>query len=227
MAKAADFVFLIDGTGSMKPCMDALKENISIFFDTLADPQNPVSDWRGKVVAYRDQKVDGSQWFEDNDFVSNDEAALKAQLNTLEAAGGGDEPESALDAIHKLATMPVTPTDAQEIPQGSWRNNVSRVIILFTDATYHPNMTYGEGEGGDINDVRTAIHTNGIILVFYAPDHDLWDEVDTIDKADFQQIAGPDFVRGLKDFVSDKDNFKKVMEALAKSISQSVAVEVL
>jgi len=230
MAGVADFVFLIDGTGSMKPCMDALKENISIFFESLADAQTPVTDWRGKVVTYRDQKVDGSHWFEDNDFVANDEVALKAQLDKLEEKGGGDEPESALDALHKVATMTIAEEGTQDVSVNGWRHQSSkaaRLIILFTDATYHPVMTYGEAEGGTVEDVISAFHTNRIMPILYAPDHELWDAVGAIDKAEYQPIGGPDFAMGLENYVADKNNFRKVMEALAKSISQSSPVEVL
>ena len=221
MSRSADVVFLIDGTESMKPCMNAIKEHISIFFDNCDDPQNSVNDWRGKVVTYRNQKTDGSQWFEDNDFISNDKEALKVQLNKLEAGGGDDdEPESALDAIHKLATMPVSPDDAQELSSGSWRKNAAKVIILFTDATYHPNMTYKEGEGGNINDVANAIHANSIILVFYAPDHDLWEEVFSMDRAEWHYIEGPDFARGLRDYISEDDTTTTIQTIVQTLISR-------
>ena len=58
MAGIVDFIFLIDGTGSMDPCMDALKSNINVFLDELTGIQSPIRDWRGKVVTYRDQQVD-------------------------------------------------------------------------------------------------------------------------------------------------------------------------
>ena len=49
----ADIVFLIDVTGSMQPCIDALKNNIAAFVDALsksdANNSSPISDWRGRV----------------------------------------------------------------------------------------------------------------------------------------------------------------------------------
>ncbi len=65
MSGVCDFVFLIDSTGSMQPCMNALVQNLSVFLDGLAGAQSPVHDWRGKVVGYRDARVDGDAWFED------------------------------------------------------------------------------------------------------------------------------------------------------------------
>ena len=98
----ADIVFVVDISGSMAPCIDALRKNIEAFIDSLShgDGNNvaPVRDWRGKVVGYRDiesAESEGLPWVVDNDFV-RDVAALKSQLAALKAEGGGDEPESLL-----------------------------------------------------------------------------------------------------------------------------------
>ena len=97
----ADIVFVVDVTGSMQPCIDALRENISVFIDTLsssdANNGSPVKDWRGRVVGYRDFKADGERdWMIDSPFV-RDPAALKGQLLSVESRGGGDEPETLLE----------------------------------------------------------------------------------------------------------------------------------
>src|SRR4051812_37123874 len=102
-----DIVFLLDITGSMQPCIDALKEHIKVFIRSLttkdANNSNPVRDWRAKAVGYRDAEVD-SDWYVDNPFV-RDPVQLTAQLAALEAKGGGDEPETLLDALYKVSTM--------------------------------------------------------------------------------------------------------------------------
>src|SRR6187402_482216 len=122
----ADLVFVVDVTGSMAPCIDALRKNIEAFIDSLSqgDGQNvaPVRDWRGKVVGYRDiesAESEGLQWFEDNPFV-RDVAALKAQLGALKASGGGDEPESLLDTLFKVASMPAVAKGAQSEDPTKW-----------------------------------------------------------------------------------------------------------
>ena len=111
----ADIVFVVDVSGSMSPCIDALRKNIEAFIDSLSqgDANNaaPVRDWRGKVVGYRDieaAEVEGLPWIVDNPFV-RDAGTLKAQLATLQAGGGGDEPESLLDALYKVASMEASP----------------------------------------------------------------------------------------------------------------------
>ena len=72
----ADIVFLVDVSGSMATCIDALRKNIEVFIDSLnrGDANNaaPVRDWRGKVVGYRDiehAEADGLPWVVDNPFV--------------------------------------------------------------------------------------------------------------------------------------------------------------
>ena len=95
----ADIVFIVDVSGSMKPCIDALRINIEAFIDSLSKGEGnnapPVKDWRAKVVGYRDVEAaqsEGLPWIVDNPFV-REAAALKAQLSELRAEGGGDEPE--------------------------------------------------------------------------------------------------------------------------------------
>ena len=59
---------------------------------------------------------EGIEWIEDPSFV-RDTAALKAQLASLQAQGGGDEPESLLDAVYQVATMETTPKgSSRKIP---------------------------------------------------------------------------------------------------------------
>ena len=227
MAGQVDFIFLIDGTGSMNPCIDALKSNINIFLDTLTGEQSVVRDWRGKVVTYRDQKVDGSRWFEDNPFVKNDGPSLKTQLDVLKAEGGGDEPESLLDALHKISLVGQTDRAAQELDPHLWRyrSDAARVVVVFTDATYHTTMSYPDGEGGGVDDVSNAIMSNKIILMLFAPDDVCYDKLDEIDKCQWTAIPEVDssFAKGLEELTNDSSAFSEVLIALAKSISASVA----
>ena len=146
----ADFIFLIDGTGSMQPCLDAIKGGIKTFFAELTGSQSVIRDWRGKFITYRDEQADGDDWYHDNPFVHNDPAALTAQLEQIDAHGGGDEPESLLDALHKVATMEQTDRGAQELDPSKWRyrSDAARVVIIFTDATFKSPMTYSGGAGG-------------------------------------------------------------------------------
>ncbi len=93
-----DIVVLLDVTGSMQECIDAVKGSISTFINELEakDTNNeaPIKDWRMKICGYRDHQADGDNWFVDNPFV-REAAAVQSQLNAanMQAKGGGDEPE--------------------------------------------------------------------------------------------------------------------------------------
>ena len=71
-----DLVFLVDVSGSMTTCIDALRRNIEVFVDSLkqGDSNNgtPVRDWRGRVVGYRDIEAalsENQPWIIENPFV--------------------------------------------------------------------------------------------------------------------------------------------------------------
>ena len=229
MGGVCDFIFLIDGTGSMDPCMGALKANLNVFLDTLTGGQTPVRDWRGKVVVYRDEKVDGTRWLEDNPFVANDAAALKAQVDSLTAEGGGDEPESLLDALHTILHMPESSAGDQSPSPDGWRPKglASRVVIVFTDATCRPTLSIPEGAGGTTDDVVNLLMGTKLYLFLFAPDHECYEPLAAVPYCEWTSIPGPDFVRGLEDFTRDQANFVKVLQVLAKSVSQSEPTVVL
>jgi hypothetical protein len=226
-----DIVFLIDATGSMQHCIDALKNNISAFIETLAvrSPNNetPIKHWRGKVVGFRDFKAD-KQCFLDNPFVE-DSGPLKQQLSLLQAEGGGDEPESLLDALYRLATMGQTEKTAQSSDPYKWRyqRQATRVVVAFTDASYHEVMI--EPSGGTVDEVINSIHANRIVLSLFAPEMECYDKLAAADKSEYHPIpyktSSPQ--QALVDFTADQKNFKKTMEMLAKSISQSALTELL
>ena len=71
----ADIVFLLDATGSMGPCINAVKQNIKTFVQTLTTPTPNgaavVKDWRAKVMGYRDLDYTDVPAIVDNPFVSS------------------------------------------------------------------------------------------------------------------------------------------------------------
>jgi hypothetical protein len=227
----ADIVFLIDVSGSMAPVIDALRRNIELFIDTLSsgDANNaaPVKDWRGKVVGYRDiehSAADGTQWLIDNAFV-RDAVALKAQLAALRAEGGGDEPESLLDALYKIATMPASPKGAQSEEPGQWRyrSEAARVVVVFTDASFKETMSLPEAKGGSLQDVANVVMANRIILSLFAPNFEGYDRLSQIDKSEWEVVEyeGLTPQQALEKFTADQANFRTTLKQLAASVSKS------
>ncbi len=233
----ADIVFLIDVSGSMTPCIDALRRNIEIFIDSLShgDPNNaaPVRDWRGKVVGYRDIEAadsEGLPWIVDNPFV-RDAGALKAQLAGLQAAGGGDEPESLLDALFTIASMEAMPKGTQDEDPGKWRyrSDAARVVIVFTDASFKETMSVPAAKGGSLQDVANIVMANRIILSLFAPNFEGYDRLSQIDKSEWEVVEyeGLSPQEALQKFTSDPVNFRTTLKQLAASVSRSAATVAL
>jgi hypothetical protein len=181
----ADIVFVVDVSGSMAPCIDALRQNIEAFVESLSrgDANNaaPVKDWRAKVVGYRDfdsAESEGLPWIVDNSFV-RDTAELKGQLAALDANGGGDEPESLLDTLYKVATMEASPKGAQTVEATKWRyrSDAARVVVVFTDASFKETMSIPEAKGGSLQDVANVVMANRIILSVFAPNFEGYDRL--------------------------------------------------
>lgn len=227
----ADLVFVVDVTGSMAPCIDALRKNIEAFIDSLSKGDGnsvaPVRDWRGKVVGYRDiesAESEGLQWFEDNPFV-RDVTALKAQLGALKASGGGDEPESLLDTLFKVASMPAIAKGSQSEDPSKWRyrSDAARVVIVFTDATFKETMSLPEAKGGSLQDVANVVMANRIILSLFAPQFEGYDRLSQIDKSEWEVVEyeGLNAQEALQKFTSDPVNFRTTLKQLAASVSRS------
>jgi hypothetical protein len=248
-----DIVVLLDVTGSMQECIDAVKGSISTFINSLsakdANNEAPIKDWRMKICGYRDHQADGDNWFVDNPFV-RDVAAVQAQLSAsnMQARGGGDEPESLLDALFKLAKMEQCGVQDAEDPN-KWRarGTAARAIIFFTDATFKTPMTIPEAVGGGVPDVITAILANRIILCGFCPEWQGYLDLGSADRAEFEfvpRVADTPALAGLgkpgeegraamvaavtalKAMASDAAAFTKVMRQLGASITKSAAVEV-
>ena len=227
----ADLVFVVDVSGSMSPCIDALRKNIEAFIDSLSsgDGNNvaPVRDWRGKVVGYRDIEAaesEGLPWIVDNAFV-RDVGALKGQLAALKAEGGGDEPESLLDTLYKVATMPAIPKGSQSEEPDKWRyrSDAARVVIVFTDASFKETMSIPEAKGGSLQDVANVIMANRVILSLFAPNFDGYDRLSQIDKSEWEvvEFEGLSPQEALQKFTSDPVNFRTTLKQLAASVSRS------
>jgi len=232
----ADIVFLMDVTGSMQSCIDALKANLSSFVDTLsstnANNGSPIKDWRAKVVGYRDFEDDAATAIEDHPFV-RDTAALRAQLDSLQATGGGDEPESLLDAMYLVAGMEATADAPGVEEEGKWRHKhqARRVVVIFTDAPFKATMALPGHAGGTFEDVKNLVHANKVIISLYAPQMDCYDEtLAALDKAEYNAIdikSGESAQDALARFTADRENFRKTLEQLAKSVSKSASVAIL
>jgi hypothetical protein len=131
---AVDIVFCIDVTGSMTPIIDQVKANALGFYDdvqtNLTEKGKNVEQLRVRVIAFRDFVADGSAALEESRFFTlpAERGGFSEFVNGLIAQGGGDAPESGLDAVALAINSPWTTT-------GDRRR---QVVVVWTDQPAQP-----------------------------------------------------------------------------------------
>jgi hypothetical protein len=131
---AVDLVFCIDVTGSMDPILDTVKSNALGFYDdvqaNLTAKGKHVAQLRVRVVAFRDFVADGEAAVEESPFfvLPDERSRFSEFVGGLTAEGGGDAPESGLEAVALAINSPWTRT-------GDRRR---QVIVVWTDQPAHP-----------------------------------------------------------------------------------------
>ena len=94
-----DIVFCIDATESMDPVLDSVKNNALNFYrdfqQVMEQKHKRVDQLRVRVVVFRDYLADGRQaMLVTNFFTLPDQSSeLETCLRSIEAKGGGDDPE--------------------------------------------------------------------------------------------------------------------------------------
>lgn len=229
--KSADIIFLIDATGSMSTGIEAVKMHIEHFVDSLEHPTDacdmPVTDWRVAICAYRDYEYDtenGVAWFIQNSF-TRDLNALKRQLDGIHAEGGGDEPESLLDAIWrigKISEMDNCVVKANDEDADKWRHHsrAARFVIVLTDASFHVNVP--SAPGITMEDVMEVIESARLRLSIYAPEFPNFSGYDELSQCSYAEYfpfpneTNP--VDSLVSFVSNDANFREVLQKRSANI---------
>lgn len=199
--RRADIMFVLDCTGSMQGEIDSIKETIIEFADTIEKDGVRV---RVGMVEFRDRLIDEEhRVLSFNGEVFTDKPTLfRQEVAKLEADGGGDAPESSLDAVMLALRQPFHP-------------EANKAIVLITDAPPH----VPDKETESIEEVVEAIKTAGV--------HQFYLVIPTQEKE--SQIYLKLLSAGAKgmafelgegdDFRSRSDNFKRTLMSLGKTIS--------
>ena len=128
-----DIVMCIDATAGMSPCLDELKAKARTFPRRIVEHMEE-NDWkvtqlRIKLIAFRDYACDEEPMVESAFFtLPEQQDVFESCLNRIEATGGGDCPENALEAL-ALALKSDWTTG------GDKRRHI---VMLFTDAPALP-----------------------------------------------------------------------------------------
>lgn len=115
-ATAADIVFVLDVTSSMADEINAVKDNIVEFADSLSFRR---IDFRLALVTFLDEVETVSEF-------TNDAQIFRRLVAEQFAHGGGDIPENSLEALEVAAGL-------------AFRPEAQRVAVWITDANYHEN----------------------------------------------------------------------------------------
>ncbi|MCQ2071092.1 MAG: VWA domain-containing protein, partial [archaeon] len=127
----ADIVFVVDTTGSMVQEIKNVRKNISAFVSGLSD--DGISA-RLALVEYKDITFDGRDstkvvmgpdgaWF-------TDPSMFAENIDQLKVDGGGDHPETVIDALEAVRSL-------------EFRPGAYRFVVLVTDDTFKTDNTRG------------------------------------------------------------------------------------
>jgi hypothetical protein len=129
-----DIVLCIDATGSMAPIIEKVKSNALRFYEdllaTMAQKSKSIDTLRLKVIAFRDYYYDEDESMAESTFFTlpEEKEAFSKFVSDLKAEGGGEEPESGLEAL-ALAIRAKWNTTGDKKRQ---------IIVVWTDASVHP-----------------------------------------------------------------------------------------
>lgn len=133
-----DIVFVIDATRSMQTTIDMVKNSALSFHENLNEclknAGRIVKNLRIKVIWFRDFYYDGMYAYGESPFfvLPAERSAFYDFVSSIKEAGGGDDPESALEAL----TLAMRSDFVQE---GEKKRHI---IVLFTDAEAHAFEDY-------------------------------------------------------------------------------------
>ena len=189
LSYAVDIVFCIDVTGSMDPIIDAVKANALRFYDdvqtNLTAKGKNVDELRVRVIAFRDFAADGEAALQESPFfrLPAEQGSFSDFVNGLIAEGGGDAPESGLEAVALGMNSPWT-------TRGDRRR---QVVVVWTDQPANPldpSVVPAELRArvpGDFSaltdlweDTQGPLGASSKRLILFAPDGPGWSDISAV-----------------------------------------------
>ena len=217
-----DIVFCIDATESMDPVLDSVKNNALHFYQDFQQvmemKRKKVDQLRVRIVVFRDYIADGPRAMLVTNFFNLPEQSeeLETSLRSIEAMGGGDDPEDGLEALGYAI-------------KSDWNHDARKkrhVIVLWSDEGTH-ELGYGK---------RSKYYPNGMAenfqeltawwgsryapgemdedakrLILFAPDKEYWTSIvyNWNNTIHYKSEAG----KGLEDI-----DYRQILDAISNSI---------
>lgn len=218
-----DMVFCIDATGSMDGIINIVKQNALNFYNdvtnAMAAKSKTINQLRVRIVAFRDYIADGDDAMLVTDFFAlpQQSADFERCVRSIEAFGGGDDPEDGLEALGYAIKSRWNDEEGSKKRQ---------VIVVWTDATTHelgfgasaPN--YPSKMAKTFDELTTwwgdrqnsgFINQQAKRLLLFAPNGPHWSTiVDTWDNViHFPSVAG----QGLGEF-----DYEQILNSISNTI---------
>jgi Ca-activated chloride channel homolog len=198
MLTRVDVLFVLDVTGSMSPSIEGVKNGIKGF---VSEFQQHQIDARVGLIGFRDRTVGEEPqllMFNDEVFTADPDCFRNA-VAKLSAQGGGDTPESDLDALVLASNQPFRP-DADR-----------KVIVLITDAP--PKVP--DQDTASIDEAILAIRKSKVTALYMI--------VSEADKSIFGQMQAMTGIPGgalpLTDAATGKVDFDRILPEIARKVS--------
>jgi hypothetical protein len=183
---SVDLALCIDATGSMAPAIDMVKGNALRFHGdvtrAMIAKHKRIDRLRARAIVFRDLHEDGEDALVASRFydLPAEQAAFAGFLSPLRAHGGGDEPESGLEAL-------ATAMHSDWVRGGDRRRHV---VVAWTDAPAHRLEDaarrraggYPRGLPGSFAELSglwegRAMDRTAKRLLLYAPDVAPWTDI--------------------------------------------------
>lgn len=184
-----DILDVIDATQSMRPVIETVKQQAISFHPKLIAALEAKGKSVGRVrigiLVYRDVYYDGDRAFEQSPFfeLPAQQAEFEAFVNGIQPLGGGDEPESGLEAVFKAIKSDWSTTAAKQ----------RHIIVVYTDASAHPLEKVRDGlpanypahapasfsELTDLWFSQSVSNHHAKRMVLFAPDATPWSDIAT------------------------------------------------
>jgi Ca-activated chloride channel family protein len=196
-----DVLFVLDVTGSMQREIDGVRDGIRRFAGELTGKH---LDTHVGLIAFRDRKIGEEPEvlsFRDGPFTA-DYDAFRERVGDLRAQGGGDDPESSLDALNLAARQP-------------FRSDAVKVAVLITDAPPHvPDV-----ETASVEDAARALlraRVNQLHLVIQDGDRPAYSGL---------QTGVPGRIFSLAEAAAGRQGFDQVLPEVGKQIADAALVQ--
>jgi len=202
-----DVVFVFDTTGSMGGEIEEMQSAVIGFSDAIAKAG---IDYRLGLTEYKD--FEGDPCGDPGDFpykvynggvLTEKNTEMRGWIESLEASGGNDGPESLLAGLAHAAA------------DQKWRPAAGKIVIVITDAPPHDDGHKCNKEGNTLKGIVPQLRKAGIVTHVIGPNHDAIRQIASGTGGAFFEIT---------DIRDERKSLTSILGTIAKLISCSYRI---